>query len=78
MAFDEKLAGRVRRALARYQAVAEIRMFGGLCFTIRGLERSQARLRFVLTRRRVPDPFNLLRLLRVELRGGLSFESSRA
>jgi len=36
MAYDEKLAGRVRAALARRKAVAEIKMFGGLCFTLRG------------------------------------------
>lgn len=36
MAYDEKLAARVRKALARRKAVAEIRMFGGLCFTLRG------------------------------------------
>ncbi|HSA59215.1 MAG TPA: TfoX/Sxy family protein [bacterium] len=36
MAYDEKLAGRVRKALARYKTVGEIKMFGGLCFTLRG------------------------------------------
>ena len=36
MAYDEKLAIRVRSALARYKAVAELKMFGGLCFTLRG------------------------------------------
>lgn len=36
MAYDEKLAARVRRQLARHKALAEIRMFGGLCWTIRG------------------------------------------
>ena len=36
MAYDEKLAARVRKALARHKAVAEIKMFGGLCFTLRG------------------------------------------
>lgn len=36
MAYDEKLAARVRKALSRYKAVAEIKMFGGLCFTLRG------------------------------------------
>lgn len=36
MAYDEKLAERVRRALSRYRAVGEIKMFGGLCFTLRG------------------------------------------
>jgi TfoX/Sxy family transcriptional regulator of competence genes len=35
MAFDEKLAGRVRRALATERA-EEKRMFGGLCFLVRG------------------------------------------
>ena len=36
MAYAEKLAARIRQALARYKAVAEIKMFGGLCFTLRG------------------------------------------
>jgi TfoX/Sxy family transcriptional regulator of competence genes len=36
MAFDETLAARVRRALASQRGVAERRMFGGLCFLIRG------------------------------------------
>lgn len=36
MAYDETLATRVRRALARKKAVTEINMFGGLCFTVRG------------------------------------------
>lgn len=36
MSYDEKLAERVRRELENQKAVAEIRMFGGLCFTLRG------------------------------------------
>ncbi|MBI5595416.1 MAG: TfoX/Sxy family protein [Elusimicrobia bacterium] len=36
MAFDEPLAERVRRLLARRPALAEVKMFGGLCFTLRG------------------------------------------
>lgn len=36
MAYEEKLAARVRKLMAKYKAVAEIRMFGGLCFTLRG------------------------------------------
>lgn len=36
MAYDPNLAARVRQALARQKAVTEIKMFGGLCFTIRG------------------------------------------
>ena len=36
MAYDEKLVARVRKVLVRYKAVAEIKMFGGLCFTLRG------------------------------------------
>ena len=32
----EKLAERVRRALAGRKAVGEIKMFGGVCFTLRG------------------------------------------
>lgn len=36
MAFDETLAARVRRALATEPGVTERRMFGGLCFLIRG------------------------------------------
>jgi len=33
---DEKTAERLRRALAKEKAVDEIKMFGGLCFTLRG------------------------------------------
>ena len=36
MAYNETLATRVRKVLARHKAVAEIKMFGGLCFTLRG------------------------------------------
>ena len=36
MASDEDLAGRVRAALAGTGAVREVRMFGGLCFTLNG------------------------------------------
>ena len=36
MAYYETLAARVRKALARYKAVSEIKMFGGLCFTLHG------------------------------------------
>jgi TfoX/Sxy family transcriptional regulator of competence genes len=36
MAYDEHLAARVRDLLAAEDAVAEIRMFGGWCVTIRG------------------------------------------
>lgn len=36
MAFDEKLAERVRKALARRLDVEERRMFGGLAFLVRG------------------------------------------
>ncbi|MBI2363102.1 MAG: TfoX/Sxy family protein [Elusimicrobia bacterium] len=36
MAFDEPLAERVRRLLKRRPALAEVKMFGGLCFTLRG------------------------------------------
>ena len=36
MAYDEKLAARIRKVLVRYKAVREIKMFGGLCFTLRG------------------------------------------
>jgi TfoX/Sxy family transcriptional regulator of competence genes len=36
MAYDEELADRVRRALADVAGVAEIKMFGGLCFTVGG------------------------------------------
>jgi TfoX/Sxy family transcriptional regulator of competence genes len=36
MAYNERLATRVRRILARHKALAEIKMFGGLCWTIRG------------------------------------------
>ena len=36
MAYDEALAARVRHMLSRHKALAEIKMFGGLCWTIRG------------------------------------------
>ena len=36
MAYDETLAERVRRELRGRKAVGEIKMFGGLCFTLRG------------------------------------------
>jgi TfoX/Sxy family transcriptional regulator of competence genes len=36
MAFDEKLADRVREALASSRGIDEIKMFGGLCFTLNG------------------------------------------
>jgi len=36
MAFDEAVAQRVRRALARYKEVTERKMFGGLVFLLRG------------------------------------------
>jgi TfoX/Sxy family transcriptional regulator of competence genes len=36
MAFDEGLADRARAALGDVRGVTEIRMFGGLCFTVRG------------------------------------------
>jgi TfoX/Sxy family transcriptional regulator of competence genes len=36
MAYDEGLAERVRAALADVKGVSEIKMFGGLCFTVDG------------------------------------------
>src|SRR6185295_2357748 len=36
MAYDEELAERVRAALDDVKGVAEIKMFGGLCFTVDG------------------------------------------
>ena len=36
MAFDEKLAGRVRKLLSGHDGLAEKRMFGGLAFLING------------------------------------------
>lgn len=36
MVFDEKLADRTRAALGDVRGVTEIRMFGGLCFTVHG------------------------------------------
>ena len=36
MAYDEELAERVRAALGSVEGVTEIKMFGGLCYTIRG------------------------------------------
>jgi hypothetical protein len=36
VAYDERLAERVRSALDGIADVAEIKMFGGLCYTVRG------------------------------------------
>jgi TfoX/Sxy family transcriptional regulator of competence genes len=36
MAYDEELAERIRAALDDVKGVAEIKMFGGLCFTVGG------------------------------------------
>ena len=36
MVFDEKLAGRVRKALARRKGVKEQKMFGGIAFMLHG------------------------------------------
>ncbi len=36
MAYDERLADRIRKILARRPALAEKRMFGGLSFMVRG------------------------------------------
>lgn len=36
MPFDEKLAERIRKELAPRRGVTEKKMFGGLCFLIRG------------------------------------------
>ncbi|HEV2685238.1 MAG TPA: TfoX/Sxy family protein [Actinomycetota bacterium] len=36
MAYDEKLADRIRDQLSPTESVAEIKMFGGLCFTVNG------------------------------------------
>jgi hypothetical protein len=36
MAYDERLAERVRAALAGVDDVAELKMFGGLCHTVHG------------------------------------------
>jgi len=36
MAFDEKLAACIRKALARKKGVEEKKMFGGICFMLNG------------------------------------------
>lgn len=36
MAYDGELADRVRTALAKVKVVSEIKMFGGLCYTVGG------------------------------------------
>ena len=36
MAYNQKLAERVRKILGRRRGYSEIRMFGGLCFTLKG------------------------------------------
>ncbi|MGQ0712073.1 MAG: TfoX/Sxy family protein [Rhodoferax sp.] len=37
MAYDEHLAGRIRKVLGRSSGITEKRMFGGLCFLREGL-----------------------------------------
>ena len=36
MAYDERLAERIRRVLAKHRAVTEKKMFGGIAFMLRG------------------------------------------
>src|SRR2546423_12839677 len=36
MAYDEKLADRIREAVGGRRGIDEIKMFGGLCFTLNG------------------------------------------
>jgi hypothetical protein len=36
MAYDERIAARIRRVVANRRDVEELRMFGGLCFMVRG------------------------------------------
>ena len=36
MAFDEKLAGRIRSAVAELEGIEEKKMFGGIAFLLRG------------------------------------------
>ena len=36
MAYDERLAERVRKALKRRRGIAERKMFGGICFFVNG------------------------------------------
>ena len=36
MSYDKELAARIRKLLARQKGVREIKMFGGLCFMLRG------------------------------------------
>ena len=36
MAYDEKLAERIRKLLAKQKGFAEKKMFGGLCFLLKG------------------------------------------
>jgi TfoX/Sxy family transcriptional regulator of competence genes len=36
MAYDEKLANRVREVLSRRRGISEKKMFGGLCFLVHG------------------------------------------
>jgi len=36
MAFDENLAARIRKGLARRKDIEEMKMFGGLCFLLDG------------------------------------------
>jgi len=36
MAFDENLAERIRKALARKKGIEERKMFGGVCFMLNG------------------------------------------
>ncbi len=43
MPYDEKLADRIRRALARRRGIAEKKLFGGLTFLVRGLRFARSR-----------------------------------
>ena len=36
MAYDEQLAARIRKALARHEGLTEKKMFGGISFMLRG------------------------------------------
>ena len=59
MAYDEKLAERIRDAIGNRSALNEIKMFGGLCFTLNG-NMCCGVLRDELLVRVPPDEFDTL------------------
>jgi len=55
VAYDEKLAERIRRALGRRGGISEKKMFGGLAFLLDGPRRAGALRRGTRETSRAPD-----------------------